>query len=203
MITIKASPAEFDRYASNVLAVWQSATQEQEQQGRDWYPAAHRLAEMMCDGDVRMGAGLLAALSPQTSWWLNVELASDAYETGRPSRHLSDALSKASKILAGIDPVDVLPMERKTGHFFRCIVDPSDSDAVCIDRHAHDIAVGEPFGDRARGLDAHGRYRLLADVYRAAARAAGELPMVVQATTWVVWRDMISETSTRGALSTR
>lgn len=203
MITIQASPAEFDRYVSNVLAVWQSATQEQEQQGRDWYPSAHRLAEMMCDGDARMGAGLLAALSPQTSWWLNVELASDAYETGHPSRHVGDALGKASKILCGVDPVEVLPMERKTGMFFRCIVNPSDPDAVCIDRHAHDVAVGEPFGDRPRGLTAHGRYRLLADVYRAAARSVGELPMVVQATTWVVWRDMISETSTRGALSVR
>jgi hypothetical protein len=203
MIPIKASPADFDRYVSNVLAVWDSATAEQEQQGRSWYPMAHGLAEMMCDGDARMGAGLIAALSPQTSWWLNVELAADAYETGRPSRHVGDALSKAAKILAGMDPADVLPMERKTGQFFRCIADPSDPDAVCIDRHAHDIAVGEPFGDRPRGLAAHCRYRLLADVYRAAARAVGELPSTVQATTWVVWRSMISGTATRGELSTR
>jgi hypothetical protein len=203
MIPIKASPADFDRYVSNVLAVWDSATAEQEQQGRRWYPMAHGLAEMMCDGDARMGAGLIAALSPQTSWWLNVELAADAYETGRPSRHVGDALSKAAKILAGMDPSDVLPMERKTGMFFRCIADPSDPDAVCIDRHAHDIAVGEPFGERPRGLSAHGRYRLLADVYRAAARAVGELPSTVQATTWVVWRSMISGTATRGALAER
>lgn len=203
MIPIQASPADFDRYASNVLTVWESATPDQEAEGRRWYPMAHGLAEMMCDGDARMGAGLLAALSPQTSWWLNVELAADAYETGRPSRHLSDALSKAAKILAGIDPAEVLPMERKTGHFFRCIADPSDPEAVCIDRHAHDVAVGEPFGDRPRGLTAKGRYRLLADVYRAAARAVGELPSTVQAVTWVTWRDMISETSTRGVLSTR
>lgn len=203
MIPIQASPADFDRYVSNVLAVWNSATQEQETEGRRWYPMAHGLAEMMCDGDARMGAGLLAALSPQTSWWLNVELASDAYETGNPSRHVGDALGKAAKILAGIDPADVLPMERKTGMFFRCITDPSDPDAVCIDRHAHDIAIGEPFGDRPRGLSAHGRYRLLANVYRAAAQAVGELPSTVQAVTWVVWRKMISETSTRGALSVR
>lgn len=203
MITIKCSPADFDRYTSNVLAVWESATPGQEAEGRRWYPMAHSLAEMMCDGDARMGAGLIAALSPQTSWWLNVELASDAYETGRPARHLSDALSKAAKILAGIDPADVLPMDRKTGHFFRCIADPSDPDSVCVDRHAHDVAVGEPFGSRPRGLTAHGRYRLLADVYRAAARSVGELPSTVQAVTWVTWRDMISGTATRGELSVR
>lgn len=203
MIPIQASPDDLDRYVSNVLAVWNSATPDQEAEGRRWYPMAHGLAEMMCDGDARMGAGLIAALSPQTSWWLNVELAADAYETGNPTRHVSDALSKAAKILAGVDPADVLPMERKTGMFFRCIVDPSDPDAVCIDRHAHDIAVGEPFGNRDRGLTAHGRYRLLADVYRAAARSVGELPMVVQATTWIVWRSMISGTATRGELSAR
>ena len=203
MIPIQASPADFDRYVSNVLAVWDSATADQEAEGRRWYPMAHSLAEMMCDGDARMGAGLLAALSPQTPWLLNVELASDAYETGRPARHVGDALSKAGKILAGIDPEDVLPMERKTGMFFRCIANPSDPDAVCIDRHAHDIAVGEPLGDATRGLSAHGRYRLLADVYRAAARAVGELPSTVQAVAWVTWRDMISGTSTRGVLSAR
>jgi hypothetical protein len=203
MIPIQASPADLDRYRSNVLAVWNSATADQEAEGRRWYPMAHGLAEMMCDGDARMGAGLIAALSPQTSWWLNVELAADAYDTGRPSRHVGDALSKAAKILAGMDPADVLPMERKTGQFFRCIADPSDPEAVCIDRHAHDIAVGEPFGDRPRGLTAHGRYRLLADVYRDVARSVGELPSTVQAVTWVVWREMISNTATRGELSSR
>lgn len=184
MIPIKTNPL----YVDNIVTVFRSATAEELSAGRQWYPAANRLAAAMCDGDAAMGAGLLAALSPQTSWWLNVELASDAYETGRPARHVSDALSKASRILAGADPSDVLPMDRKTGHFYRCIVDPADPEPVCVDRHAHDIAVGEEYGNRDRGLSAKGRYNLIADAYREAAEILDELPSVVQAVTWVVWR---------------
>lgn len=188
MIAIKVSDEVREGYVQNVIKVWNRATVDQEDQGRNWYRIAHGIADMMTDGDVRVGAGLIAALSPQTPWWLNIELAADAYETGRPSRHLGDALSKATRILAGIDPVGVLPMDRKTGHFYRCIVDPTDPEAVCVDRHAHDVAVGMRYGSENRGLDARGRYDLIANVYREAARRLGELPQTVQAVTWVTWR---------------
>lgn len=187
-IKIKQTDAEIECMALNVIEVWGSATNGQLTAGRQWYPVAHQIADMMTDGDVRVGAGLLAALSPQTPWRLNVELASDAYETGHPSRHFGDALSKATRILAGIDPESVLPMDQKTGHFYRCILDPTDPEAVCIDRHAHDVAVGVRYGNENRGLSARGRYNLIADVYREAARRLGELPQTVQAVTWVVWR---------------
>ena len=189
MIPIKADKVTREGYVQNVIDVWNSATNDQLSVGRNWYRTAHQIADMMTDGDVEIGAGLLAALSPQTSWWLNIELASDAYDTGVPSRHVGDALSKANRILAGVDPVQVLPMQRKTGHFYRCILDPADAEAVCIDRHAHDVAVGQRYGDASRGLNAHGRYNLIAEVYREAARRLGELPQTVQAVTWVVWRE--------------
>lgn len=200
MISIKADDVTRERYVTNIIEVWKSATEEQLTAGRQWYRTAHQIADMMTDGDVRVGAGLLAALSPQTPWWLNIELASDAYETGTPSRHLGDAISKATRILAGIDPESVLPMERKTGHFYRCILDPADPEAVCIDRHAHDIAVGVECGAADRGLGARGRYNLIANVYREAAKRLGELPQTVQAVTWVVWRERLAGTSTRGVL---
>lgn len=198
MIPIQADGWTRERYVQNILTVWKAATEEQRAAGRTWYPTAHQVADMMTDGDVRTGAGLLAALSPQTTWWLNVELATDAYETGNPSRHIGDALSKAAKILAGIDPEDVLPMDRKTGNFYRCILDPADPESVCVDRHAHDVAVGEPYGAQDRGLSAKGRYALIAHCYREAAQRLGELPMAVQAVTWIVWRDSLAGTSTRG-----
>ncbi|MEU0344219.1 hypothetical protein ABZ092_36075 [Streptomyces bobili] len=198
MIQIKVDAATRERYVKNVLEVWGAASEEQVARGRQWYRTAHEVADMMAEGDVRTGAGLLAALSPQTAWPLNVELAKAAYETKEPTGHLGDALAKAAKILAGTDPAEVLPMDRKTGHFYRCILDPSDADAVCIDRHAHDIAVGEEYGARERGLGAKGRYALIAHCYREAAQRLGELPSVVQSVTWVVWRDRLVGTSTRG-----
>jgi hypothetical protein len=199
MIPIQADAEAREYYVRNILSVWSLATDDQVRQGRDWYRTAHETATMLADGDVRVGAGLLAALSPQTAWWLNVELACEAFDAGVARRHVRDACAKANKIMAGVDPESVLPMQRKTGHFYRCILDPSDSVAVCIDRHAHDVAVGVPYGDWNRGLSAHGRYALLAQCYWEAAQRAGELPSVVQATTWVAWRDSLAGVGTRGS----
>jgi len=199
MIPIQADGEAREYYVRNIVSVWWVATEDQVASGRQWYRTAHDTAEMLADGDVRIGAGLLAALSPQTAWWLNVELACNAYDTGRASRHTGDSCDKANRIMAGIDPEDVLPMARKTGQFYRCILDPTDADAVCIDRHAYDIAVGIPLGDWKRGLSAHGRYALVADCYREAARRQGELPSVVQAVTWIAWRDSLAGIGTRGS----
>lgn len=189
MILIDAAFSTRERYVRNIVKVWESASEGQASHGRTWYQSAHDIAEFIGGGDVQKGAGVLSALSVQTPWEQNVELAHDACETGDPTGHLKDALSKAAKILAGIDPVEVLPMRRKTGNFYRCILDPSDPEAIVIDRHAHDVAVGQAYGDRKRGLDAHGRYALLAHCYREAALRLRELPSTVQAVTWVVWRD--------------
>lgn len=199
MIPIQADQEAREYYVRNIISVWSIATGEEFEEGAHWYEQAHWTARMLADGDVKVGAGLLAALSPQTAWWLNVELACDAFEAGRASRHTRDSCSKANKILAGINPVDVLPMTRKTGHFYRCILNPDDPVAVCIDRHAYDIAVGIPLGDWNRGLSAHGRYALLAHSYWEAAERLGQLPSTVQAVTWVTWRNNLAGVGTRGS----
>lgn len=199
MIPIQPEDGAVSYYVRNITSVFMTASEVQYEAGRTWYRTAHETASMIADGDVRTGAGVLAALSPQTSWWLNVELACDAFDAGTARRHTTDSCSKANRIMAGEDPASVLPMRRKTGHFYRCIVDPSDADAVCIDRHAYDICVGIPLGDWDRGLSAYGRYALVADAYRRAAAALGELPSTVQAVTWVAWRDSIAGVGTRGS----
>lgn len=199
MIPIQADQEARDYYVTNIISVWSLATDKQVAEGRNWYWNAHLTAVMLADGDTKVGAGLLAALSPQTAWWLNVELACDAFESGNATRHTGDSTGKANKIMAGVDPESVLPMAKKTGQFYRCILDPYDRVSVCIDRHAYDIAVGIPLGDWNRGLDAKGRYTLLADCYREAARKLGELPSVVQATTWVTWRDSLAGVGNRGS----
>lgn len=199
MIPIQADGEAVEYYVRNIVSVWNIATDDEFEQGAHWYERAHWTARMLADGDVRTGAGLLAALSPQTAWWLNVELACDAFEAGRASRHTRDSCGKANKILAGVDPADVLPMTRKTGQFYRCILNPDDPMAVCIDRHAYDIAVGIPLGDWNRGLSAHGRYALLAHCYWEAAQRVGQIPSVVQAVTWVAWRNNLAGVGTRGS----
>ncbi|MEU3491108.1 hypothetical protein AB0E95_36240 [Streptomyces massasporeus] len=77
------------------------------------------------------------------------------------SGHVRDAITKANRILAGTDPSEVLPMHIKTGASYLRIADPENPDVVVIDRHAHDIAVREIYGQRDRELGAVGRYHML------------------------------------------
>lgn len=195
MIPVDPSPSTRRRYVRNIISVFESATPEQRAEGYAWYRVANGIASVIGDGDVRRGAGLLAALSPQTSWWLNVELASDAADNGFASGHFRDACSKARRILAGADPESVLPMRRKTGQFYLCIVDPQHPTAVCVDRHAHDLMTGRALGDSKRGLDAHGRYEAVASCYRTAGYRLGVTPATVQAVTWVAWRTRLDSPS--------
>lgn len=189
-ISLTPTVEDMRRYVDNIVKTYQSANSDQYARGRNWYRTAHDVAEFISGGDVVAGAGVLAAMSPQTSWDENTKRAARAFTDGKPSGHVGDALRKSARIMAGEDPATVLPMESKTGHFYRCIVDPDTQDAVCIDRHAHDVAVGERWGDHVdRGLSSKKRYAIIAHAYREAARQLGDSPARVQAVTWVVQVD--------------
>ncbi|WP_432112843.1 DUF7178 family protein [Streptomyces sp. S1] len=191
MIPVNPSDSTRRRYVRNIVATYHQATEDQERRGKSWYRTAHQLADMMSGGNVTAGAGVIAALSVNKAWDMNRRLAADAFE-GNLHGTFSDALGKAAKILAGVDPAEVLPMGIKTGNFYRCILDPDDAEAVCIDRHAHDIALGTPQGSKDRGLSSRARYAALSLAYRNAAAILGVLPSQVQAVTWVVWTESLA-----------
>lgn len=174
-----------------IVRVYRQSSTAQRTRGFVWYQAAHELANMLADGDTARGAGVIAALSANKAWDINQRLAQRAFD-GDVSGHVGDALNKVRRILSGAAPEDVLPMSMKTGNFYRCILDPTDPEPVVIDRHAHDIAVGEPYGDAERGLSARGRYALLSLCYRNAAASLGILPSALQATTWVYWTESLA-----------
>lgn len=199
-IPIKTTPAQFRRYVDNVVAAYQETTPDQRTRGANWYPNANLLCQFLDSDNPKRAAGVIASLSANKSWMMNVELAKRAYSLDQPSGHVADALRKVARIMAGERPEDVLPMEMKTGCFYRLVADPDNPHTVCIDRHAFDIAVGEVYGDRERGLSARGRYNLIADVYREAARLLGVQPATLQATTWIAHREKLAGTGSRGEL---
>lgn len=159
--------------------------------GSLWYPRASDLAEHIGKGDVHKGAGIIAALSPQTGWARNVELAKKA-RRGQFGGQTGDNVEKAKRISDGEHPEDVLG-GHKVRNFYRNIVNPSDPTPVTIDRHAHDIAVNMKYSgahdeSNARGLSASNRYNHFADAYRTAAHRVGEpRTNAVQASTWLRW----------------
>jgi len=182
----------------NIISVYRAARPEQIAAGLAWYPEAHDLAVLLAGGDLAKGAGVIAALSPQTSWSQNVKLATRAFTDGKASGQTGANVSKANRIMAGESPEDVLGWndpKAKSGHkvrnFFRNIVNPVGPECT-IDRHAHDIAVGRQTDNMTRGqLGRVGVYDLFADCYREAARRLGVPVAVLQAVTWVVWREAI------------
>lgn len=188
-IPTTATPKQHKTYVDNIVTVYRQATAEQRARGHVWYDVARDIAEMIAP-DVHQGAGVIAAMSARTAWEDNVARATKAFATGEPTGHTRDILDKARRIMAGECPTTVLPMHAKTGHFYRCIVDPNNTDSVVIDRHAHDVAVGQRWGDKVdRGLSSKTRYATLAKAYHDAAKILGASPAKVQATTWTVQVD--------------
>lgn len=189
-MTIPTEPSEAERaaYTDNILRMYADATADQVTRGKAWYSVAHDLAETIAP-DARTGAGVIAVLSARQSWDVNVRTATRCC-TGDIGGHTRANLVKVQRILDGEDPENVLPKGLKTHQFFRCIADPTDTRAVVIDRHAHDVAVGRKYTEKEnRGLSNPKRYDVLADAYREAAKIAGIRPMELQAIVWCVWTD--------------
>jgi hypothetical protein len=181
--------------AGNVLRAYRAATDEQRQEGIDWYRNAHGAAASLDPGDPARAAGVIAALSPRVAWARNLELAAHAYQQGRAWGTLGRSCRAADAILAGADPRMVLTGP-KVRAFFTLINDPDDAETVCVDRHAIDVAVGMRLDELDRSawyrLDRSELYERFAGCYRRAAARLGVLPGQVQAVTWVSWRERLS-----------
>lgn len=173
----------------NILRTFDAATPIESRRGMEWYQLAHLFAAKISDGQTEMGAGVIAALSPQKSWLENMFLAQRAFEQGRATGHVGPACVKANRIMDGELPLDVLG-GNKVRSFYKLIVDPTDPFSVCIDRHAFDVALNKVTEDQSRRILERVRgYELLADGYRRAAASLSVLPSQVQAVTWVKWRN--------------
>jgi hypothetical protein len=189
-------------HVQNIVNTYQRATPELIRGGNEWYDRANEVANSIGGGDVRRGAGILAALSPRTDWKRNIDLAHQLIKTGNAATMGANVL-KARRIHEGEDPLEVLGGHKVT-NFFHNIHNPNDPQHVTIDTHAVNLAVGNPFvgqggkqtgekpTDAEKVFGAAGRYNHFVHAYK---RAAGELevgiPNKVQAVTWVTHRGTI------------
>jgi hypothetical protein len=205
--------SQFKDHVNNIIGKYKEAPEEMVRGGHDWYSSAHDMAHTIGGGDTRKGSGIIAALSPLSNWERNIAQAHELIKTGNVAGALIPAnVEKARRIHLGEDPSAVLGGHKVT-NFFHNINDPSSADHVTIDRHAYDIAVGNPFvgvgGGKAKrnitegpsghtpmsedlGLSSLGRYKHFVHAYSTAAGELGvDLPHKVQATTWVQHRGAI------------
>lgn len=185
-----------------ILRAWDLAWDDQMERGRRWYPEAHELAEEIAEGTgltVEAAAGLIAALSPAITWEENVKDARalaapeddpESWDGYASVSTYGQNRRKAIGILEGGDPDEILGGP-KVRAFWRCIADPENADAVCVDRHGARVALGwkMSLGDVHRWLGRVGTIEKIQEAYRRAAAELGELPLVVQAVTWLVYRE--------------
>jgi len=174
----------------SILAVYADSTPAQRAAGVAWYAEAHRVAASLAERygvTIEAAAGVIAAVSPLNSWAANVALAERIIAAGGATRgYLSVGLRKANAILMGLAPEDVL-RSQKVAAFYQGIISNGETDAVCVDRHAYSVAVGE------RTVNVPSitpkRYAALQGAYvTAAAMVGGVSPAQIQAITWLAWR---------------
>jgi hypothetical protein len=189
-------PRQFSSMVKNIEHGVLSASDEEIEAGKLWYPKAQEIAHEVGGGDIRKGAGIIAVTSPQNSWNENVRMAREIGRSGTTKGFITqDTIRRANEMREGRDPAEMLPEKLKTGHFFRNIHDPSDRSSVTIDRHAHDASINERWGGKDRGLATVGRYNTFVNAHMGATQRLNTVPGLedltpgqTQAINWVSWR---------------
>lgn len=184
---------------ANILRVFDDATAQEVIDGMRWYRVAQSDAKRLTGLGRVKAAGIVAALSPQKRWEMNLEIAREFVRSGGlASVHVKANCDKARAILNGADPMDILG-GLKVRAFYQNLADPETSGPVTIDGHAFCIWQGKRIGlgsDLRVPSSARAHSEIVQD-YREAAGIVGILPHQLQAITWVAWRRLYPTESLR------
>ena len=201
----------------NIINVFDRATEENIIEGKQWYDNANRIALVV--GKLApvnlhhqqnriltmVGAGILSALSPQTSWDLNITKAiTFAEDLQRPAFTTTSNYSKALSVVksVGFDPVAIESgdpllfieslmgkVARKQKAFYRNIVDPAGDYIPTIDRHAIGIYLDrKPSKEDIRRYGTGNALQDVINTYVTASKLADLHYNELQAITWLQWR---------------
>jgi hypothetical protein len=179
----------------NILHCWDQSTDAEKAEGANWYSGARAELEALAKDaglPFRAVVHAAAALSPMVSWEENIKgirLLLQGEERGiagfgRNRRKAADILQYAREGQS----FEWLLSGQKVTAFAKCLEDP-DSDEVVIDTHAASVALWTRYTATTLFALTPKRYRALQDAYRVAAKRVGIPPTVLQATTWVSWRN--------------
>lgn len=171
--------------ARNIIAVVESATNEQRSDGLRWYSEARGVAvnlETLGNLSMEQAAGILAALSPRVRWKRNIELAFELVENGDCSGVFERSKRQALAILHGARPMDIL-RGPKTRAFALAIQSDGYGGIAVIDVWALRAATRGKFDSVSNA-----RYVDVATAYAVAARRLGYTVHECQAIAWVVQR---------------
>lgn len=183
-------------YSTNIVDVYLRATEDDIIEGMNWYSYAHTLAHEWANGDVWKGAGVIAAYSPLTPWYRNMQLAQTSlFWNGARTDSLGNSVRAAQRIIEGEHPLDVLK-GLKTRAFASAIATNGQTELVTIDSHAYSIAVGIPVPVKKAKIGVR-LYRELSAAYCDVSDMTGYAPAIIQAITWISWRNRHYHKATR------
>lgn len=189
-----AHPSTLARLTRNILAVYAHATPAERIAGAGWYPTAEHGCRVWAEAygvHPFTVASVIAALSPQCEWTSNLRAALNMVSGANgphvgQSRPLQANVTKARRILAdnALSPDAYMREGHKVRAFARNL--QGDANAVTIDTHALQIALGSPVAS-AR-VDKRSAYDCFTRAYTRAALSAGIAPSAMQAITWLTWK---------------
>tara|TARA_Y100000310_G_scaffold82749_1_gene79356 strand:- start:100 stop:768 length:669 start_codon:yes stop_codon:yes gene_type:complete len=204
----------------NILDCFERASSESIVDGGSWYPTARvwasKVGTALVDNGyvvlqdkydhitsrIVLGAGIISALSPQTNWTQNKEMALSFAETlDKPNWCTDINYDKALRIVGSsavwadvdIEHVAQILNGKKTTAFFYNIVNPyGENNLPTIDRHAISIYLGRrcTYTELVRGLSGTAN-KTISNAYIKASKLLDTTPQIVQAVTWVQWRKEI------------
>ena len=185
----------------NIVENYNSASINVIREGMAWYKDAHHLCENWANKygtDASKVAGIIAALSPLTSWERNKEIAELFLQGKRKGLHTKAMIDKAEKILAANswnENPEILNGDKITSFWYNIRAPYSRfGHFVTIDRHAISVAYGREINDKDRPQLTKKQYNFIAMAYVDAAKEISKglgvirLPLEVQAVTWVNFR---------------
>jgi hypothetical protein len=186
---------DFGTMTDNILRAYVLADDADINDGIDWYGRALELAIELDPTNPRRAVGIIAVLSPMTSWPMNVRRAREVYATGTTSG-LTNNVRKAERIFNGENPDDVVSGEKVTSFFHNIL---GDDARVTVDRHAIDCAYGkvqtnEERSKAIKSTKVRDGYGIIRDAYKHVAQIiSNETGKVItgaqlQAIVWVYWR---------------
>lgn len=206
-IPTEVHPREFGRMVRNLDTALRQVPAHKVREAQDWYARAHEEATKVGrkagagHNATKVGAGVIAALSPGVDWDQNVEVAHHIAEYGYVPKTYGGykaSADKARRVMAG-EPNDEVLGHLKTGNFAHNIEDPSDSSFVTVDSHQHNAAVGwkHPWKSNVYGLQNRKRYDILARATQAVAQRHDLPATAAQAASWTGWKE--NNTGWRGS----
>jgi len=165
-----------------------AATPAEWDHGMEWYSNAHARAQALHD-DVQKGAEVIAVLSPQTQWPVNLRDAEKIISGDENVSAFKKNVVKAWRILEGETLDEVTQKGPKTKAFACNIQYPNGycrHGNWCVTIDTHMMAI---FELHISVIDRKGAYEALANGVRRAAYEFGILPHQAQAIAWLAQKE--------------